>query len=115
LRRRNTEALRSHIHQRRTSLNGSRAQLWAAARNRRARIGAALIRRHVRIEPHRFHLAHVDIKLFGGHLRQRSRGALAEFGESYIDGGGVVGMDGEPRIDLPRIRRTGRNRALLSA
>jgi len=67
----------------------------------------------VRIEPDRFHLAHVQIELLGSDLWQGRGGTLAKFAEADVDGGRVVRVDRDPRVDLSQIR-TRRRAALLT-
>ncbi len=53
-----------------------------------------------------------EVELLGGDLRQRRRRALAELDEADEDGRGVVGVDGDPAVDLIagwRARRRGRS------
>ena len=68
-------------------------------------LGVTLVSRRIGVD-----LAHVEIEFFGGDLQQGRCGALAEFDKTDEDGSGVVGVDGEPSIDLLGIGRTG-NRA----
>ena len=85
--------------QRLARFGGRRANLRTAALDRRARDGGALVRRHVRVEPHRGDLAHVEVELLGGNLQQRGARALAELGVSDVGRRGVVGMNGDPRVE----------------
>ena len=85
--------------QRLARFGGRRANLRTAALDCRARDGGALVRRHVRVEPHRGNLAHVEVELLGGNLQQRGARALAELGVSDVGRRGVVGMNGDPRVE----------------
>ena len=93
--------------------------LRPAALDRRARDGRALIRRHVRVEADRRDLVHLEIQFLGGNLQERRACALTELGVADVRGRGVVGVDGDPRVDQLRVWRTGgrgsngRRRALL--
>ena len=100
---RRVEFLRRHREQCLPSLGRRRANRRRAARDRRTRIRSALIGREVSIEAHGADLAHVEVELFGGNLQQRSRRALAELDVADVDRRGVVAVNREPRVDLPRI------------
>ena len=98
---------RGERQQRLARLRGRRADLRPAAMNRRARRGRALVRTHVGVEQHPAELAHVEIELFAGDLQQAGGVALAEFALAEVDGRGVVGVHGDPRIDRIGIGRAG--------
>jgi hypothetical protein len=91
--------------QRLARLRGRRANLRPAAVNRRARRGRALVGTHVGVELQPAELVHVEIELFAGDLQQAGGVALAEFALAEVDGRGVVGVHGDPRIDRIGIGR----------
>ena len=101
------EPRRGQRQQRLPRLRGRRADLRAAAMNRRARGRRTLVGHGVGVEQNRFELAHLEIELFARDLQQAGGVALAELALAEIDRRGVVRMHGDPRIDRGRIRRTG--------
>jgi hypothetical protein len=98
---------RGERQQRLARLRGCRANLRAAAMNRRARGGRALVRADVGVELHPAELAHVEIELFAGDLQQARGVALAEFALAEAHRRGVVGVYGDPGIDRIGIGRAG--------
>ena len=95
----NAQPARGQRQQRLTRFGSRRPDLRTAALDRRARDGGALIRRHVRVEPHRGDLAHVEVELLGGNLQQRGARALAELDVADVGRRGVVGVNRDPRVD----------------
>ena len=96
---------RGEVQQRPPRFGCRGADLRAAALDRGARGGGALVRHHIGVELDRTHLAHVEVKLFGRDLQETGGVALAEFALADIDGRGVVGMDRDPGVDRIHIER----------
>ena len=90
-----------------TGFRGGGAQRWTTALDRRTRAGRSLVRRDVGVATHRRHLVYVEPELFAGDLQHASGISLAHLDLAEIDRCGVVGMDRDPGIDRPGIRRTG--------
>ena len=105
------EFFRRKLEQRLARLGGCRANCGASTSDGRTRVCATLIRRDVRIETDRADLAHVQVELFGRDLQKRRRRALPELDVADVDGRRVVGVDGEPCINLFWIGRTSRQAA----
>src|SRR6185312_17233056 len=91
---------------------GGRAHLRRAAGDGGGGIGAALIGGDVGLVRNQADLVEADVQLLGGDLGQGGGGPLAELDEADGEGDGVVGVDGQPGVDLLQVGAGGRRRAL---
>ena len=104
--RRHPEPLGRELEEDRAHLGAGHAQRRAAVLDRLAAGGLALVRRLAGIAGNHRDAGERQIELLGRDLRERGENALPQLDLAGEDGGGAVGVDADPAVELAIVLQT---------